>query len=319
MDDYELETMLRVNSIMVIRKLGSGSFGDIYEGKHLASRLHVALKVERKNAGHSHLPVESTVYNLLRYGIGVPLTYQFFSNRRHDVLVMELLGHSLEKLFVMCDRRFSMKTVLMLAEQMVDRLEYLHLHRFVHRDIKPDNFLMGVGLTKHRLHLIDFGLSKRYWDMTKNRHVPQRRGTKWAGTARYASVNALCGVVQSRRDDLEAVGYVLMYLLRGCLPWQGLLHSSKLQKAEVIMEMKMSTSPKSLCAGYPSEFHNYICYTRQLGFEEEPDYRMIRCSFLGLLFRLKFTNDLIYDWDLAEKNSDKSDSKEDSVEAKKVV
>eukprot|EP00099_Drosophila_melanogaster_P017756 NP_608697.1 uncharacterized protein Dmel_CG9962 [Drosophila melanogaster] len=319
MNDYELETMLRINSIMVIRKLGSGSFGDIYEAKHMGSGLHVALKVERKNAGQSHLSIESTVYNLLRHGMGIPMTYQFFSNRRHDVLVMELLGPSLETLFTMCNRRFSMKTVLMLADQMVDRLEYLHLHHYVHRDIKPENFLMGVGLTRHRLHLIDFGLSKRYWDMKENRHVPQRRGTKWAGTARYASVNALCCKVQSRRDDLESVGYVLIYLLRGSLPWQGLLPNSKLQKAEMILEMKLSTLPNSLCAGYPNEFYNYIIYTRQLGFEEEPDYRMIRCTFLSLLFNLKFTNDLIYDWDHAEKNSGKSGSEEDRVVVKKVV
>ncbi|EDW87414.1 casein kinase I [Drosophila yakuba] len=305
MEDYELETMLRINSIVVTRRLGSGSFGDIYEGKHLGSGLHVALKVERKDVGGSHLPTEYTVYNLLRHGMGFPSTYQFLSNKRHNVMVMELLGQSLENLFVLCHRRFSTKTVLMLGEQMVERLEYLHSYRYLHRDIKPDNFLMGCGDTSHRLHLIDFGLAKRYWDMTENKHVRQRRGTRLTGTARYASINALCGGEQSRRDDMESVGYVLMYLLRGRLPWQGLVANSREQKHEMITEMKLSTSPKSLCAGYPTEFYTYIDYTRRLGFEEEPDYRMIRCSFLALMYSMKYINDHIYDWDLVESNAEK--------------
>ncbi|EDV57497.1 casein kinase I [Drosophila erecta] len=307
MENYELETMLRINNLVVLQKLGSGSFGDIYEAKHLGSGFHVALKVERRDVGPSHLPNEYAVYHLLRHGTGIPKTYQLLSNKRHNVLVMELLGLSLEKLFVLCDRRFSMKTVLMLGEQMVARMEYLHNRRYLHRDVKPDNFLMGYGNSSHLLHLIDFGLAKRYWDTTENKHVRQKHGTRLTGTARYASINALCGGEQSRRDDMESVGYVLMYLLRGRLPWQDLVAKSREQKHEMITEMKLSTSLMSLCAGYPSEFYNCLEYTRKLSFEEEPKYRTIRCSFLALLCRLNYSNDQIYDWDLVAKRNAKED------------
>ena len=140
----------------------------------------------------------------------------------YNVLVMELLGNSLEDLFQKQHKQFSIKTTCMLGIQMIDRIEWVHNKLIVHRDIKPDNFVMGRGDSAHIVYLLDFGLSKKYWSSHLNSHLKFTINKKLTGTARYASINALRGCEQSRRDDLEAIGYVLLYFLRGSLPWQGL-------------------------------------------------------------------------------------------------
>ncbi|XP_037710013.1 casein kinase I [Drosophila subpulchrella] len=284
------------------RKMGAGSFGDIFKATHLRSGLRVALKLERRDVTNPQLLFEYNLYKTLHLGVGIPQVYHYHTTNLYNVMVMELLGSSLEEMFNLCQRRFSLKTVLMLAVQMMERLEFLHSHRYLHRDIKPENFVMGRGETSHRLYLIDFGLAIKYWDMVEDEHVQPTSGTRLTGTARYASINALRGGGQSRRDDIESMGYVLMYFLRGSLPWQGLVATSKQQKYEKITEMKLSTKAEDLCEGYPAQFYHFVAYSRDLAFDEEPYYANIRYSFIKLMNENKFINDMIYDWDILKKS-----------------
>jgi len=285
------------------RKIGSGSFGDIYLAINVNNGEEVAVKVESTKARHPQLLYESKVYKILQGGVGIPHIRWYGQERDMNVLVMDLLGPSLEDLFNFCGRRFTMKTVLMLADQMISRIEWVHNKNFIHRDIKPDNFLMGIGRHCNKVFMVDFGLAKKYRDSRTRQHIPYREDKNLTGTARYASVNAHMGIEQSRRDDMESLGYVLMYFNRTALPWQGLKAATKKQKYEKISEKKMSTPVDVLCKGYPAEFAMYINYCRGLRFEEAPDYMYLRQLFRILFRTLSHQYDYIFDWTMLKQKT----------------
>ncbi|CAH8550256.1 unnamed protein product [Dicrocoelium dendriticum] len=256
----------------------------------------VAVKMENIYSKHPQLHFEHKVYRMLAGAVGIPQTKWYGATRTYWVLVMDLLGPSLEDLFTFCCRRFTLKTVLMLADQMLARIEHVHNKNLIHRDIKPDNFLMGIGRHCNKVYMIDFGLAKRFRDPRTNRHIAYREDKNLTGTARYASINAHLGIEQSRRDDLESLGYVLMYFNRGSLPWQGLRANTKRQKYEKISEKKMATTVDALCKGFPSEFSMYLNYCRGLRFEEVPDYMYLRQLFRILFRTLSHQFDYVFDW-----------------------
>jgi serine/threonine protein kinase len=179
---------------------------------------------------------------------------------------------------------------------MIDRIEYIHSRKIIHRDIKPDNFVIGKGLKSHIVYVLDFGLSKKYWSSSHKCHIPFCRGKKLTGTARYASINALSGCEQSRRDDLESIGYIIMYFIRGSLPWQGLKINRKDDRYKKICEKKKETSAKDLCSGFPSEFESFVSYTRNLQFTEVPNYNHLRNLLKTVIKKSGFSIDFYYDW-----------------------
>ena len=209
---------------------------------------------------------------------------------------MELLGPSLENLFQKLNKKFSIKTTCMLGIQMIDRIEYIHSRKILHRDIKPDNFVIGRGKNSHIVYILDFGLSKKYWSSRQNKHISFCRNKKLTGTARYASINALSGCEQGRRDDLESIGYIIMYFVRGSLPWQGLKVNKKEDRYKKICDKKKATSAKELCSGYPKEFENFVSYTRNLKFMEVPDYEYLRNLLKTIIQNEHKEIDFYYDW-----------------------
>ncbi|KAK6126780.1 hypothetical protein DH2020_039469 [Rehmannia glutinosa] len=289
------------NKYRLGRKIGSGSFGEIYlehvscdvivENQRIPLNLLIRygdlvhpqkvivlswavgwlkpegvaiLPKENVKTKHPQLLYESKLYRILQGGTGIPNVRWFGVEGDYNVLVMDLLGPSLEDLFNFCSRKLSLKTVLMLADQMV--------------------------------YIIDFGLAKKYRDSSTHQHIPYRENKNLTGTARYASMNTHLGIEQSRRDDLESLGFVLMYFLRGSLPWQGLKAGTKKQKYEKISEKKVSTSIEALCRGYPTEFASYFHYCRSLRFEDKPDYAYLKRIFRDLFIREGFQFDYVFDW-----------------------
>ncbi|KAI8060984.1 kinase-like domain-containing protein [Gongronella butleri] len=282
------------------RKIGEGSFGVIYQGINLLNNQPVAIKFEPRKSEAPQLRDEYRSYKILAGSTGIPYAYYFGQEGLHNVLVIDLLGSSLEDLFDVCNRKFTVKTVAMLAKEMVTRIQCVHEHNLVYRDIKPDNFLMGRASKDNLLYMIDFGMAKHYRDPKTKQHIPYRERKSLSGTARYMSINTHLGREQSRRDDLESLGHVFMYFLRGSLPWQGLKAATNKQKYEKIGEKKQSTTVKELCAGYPNEFAIYLQYVRKLGFEETPDYDFLRDLFNKVLDR-EGPDDGVYDWMIVEK------------------
>lgn len=191
-------------------------------------------------------------------------------------MVMDLLGPSLENVFNYCGRKFSLPTTLQLGTQMVRIIEQIHYKKFIHRDIKPDNFVLQTSNSNHEIYLIDFGLAKRYVS-ADNLHIPHEDNRSFTGTARYASINSLKRYTQSRRDDIESVGYILVYFLKGSLPWQNIRGTyDRKQRKEIILEMKMSTPLSKLCDGLPNEIHLFLKYCRERKFDERPNYAYLR-------------------------------------------
>lgn len=158
-------------------------------------------------------------------------------------MTMDLLGPSLADMFTFCGQRFSLKTVLMIAVQLIDRFTVLQGKHYIHRDVKPDNFLMGLGSDSKDLYVVDMGLAKQYYNPETKKHIAFRNDKSLTGTARYASVNAHNGLELSRRDDFEAISYVLIYFLKGSLPWQNLVVSEKEERYAVIKNMKQNSTP----------------------------------------------------------------------------
>ena len=275
--------------------IGSGSFGNVYRGINMIDKKGVAIKVEKKELGLNLLEKESFyLYNLK--GIGVPEVISYGYSGKYNVLVQTLLGESLGKIFHENNNYFSIKDLCMFSIQILDRIEYVHSKYIIHRDIKPENFLIGEP-DKYMIYIIDFGLSKKYKSSRTNKHVQFRLTKKFTGTARYASINAVRGAEQSRRDDLEAIGYMLLFFLNGGkLPWQGVSCKAKAEKYVKIYNMKKNLNFSVFCKNMPLEIVYFIKYCRELEFEQKPDYDYLRSLFENILKEIETTNDLHFSW-----------------------
>jgi casein kinase 1 len=262
------------------KQIGHGSFGNVFEATQ--GDKHVAVKMESLTR-RPQLLYESRVLHILRGSIGIPKVYWFREYKDCNAMSMELLGPSLEEMFQL--QKFSLKTILMIADHVLSRLEQVHSKCFIHRDVKPENFLVH----QNAIYIIDFGLAMKYKHPKTNEHIPYCENKTMRGTPRYASRFAHMGVQQSRRDDLESLGYMLVYFCLGSLPWQNL-------GAKHILRKKMMIPFALLTKTLDVEFCKYFLYCDSLGFDETPNYAYLRQLFRNIFTRNNFVDDNLFDW-----------------------
>ena len=279
-------------------QLGKGSFGNVYYGMDNKYENDFAIKVQYyKNNDLETFKNELTFLGILKNEIGFPQVFYNHQNaiEKRFILVESLLGPSLDKLLKFCNKQFKLQTICYIGIEMIERLETLHKNSILHRDIKPNNFIWGNYSRKKKskknfnnIFLIDFGLSCFY--IIKNQHYELSTGNSFIGTLRYASINTHKGIRESRRDDLESVMYVLIYLFKGCLPWQGIKAKTKPERQILIKEKKLSVTTEELCKGLPKEFIYMINNIKDLRFEEKPNYELFKYNFKKILNSLEKEN-----------------------------
>ena len=275
-----------------IKKLGEGSFGKVYKAEYNGE--FYAIKFESRQRPKSLLENEAIIMAYLQ-GPNIPFIKSSGYSGDYNLLVMQLMDKSLEDI-IHVRKMFSTKTTAMIGFQLIGILHFIHDKNIIHRDVKPDNCVMGSGELNENLYLIDFGLAKKYRSSRTLKQYPLTRKKRLTGTARYASIHALEGYEQSRRDDMESVGYIMAYLLRGGLPWQGLKLKSKEDKYKNILEKKKEISSQELFKGFPNEFSEILDYTKKLDYLQEPEYETLRNKLMALCKRLNYSFDFIYDW-----------------------
>ncbi len=267
------------NKYKLIKKIGSGSFGEVYIGENIENNTKVAIKLEKIEECHAQLRNEYNMYNTLRNKHGIPGVHWFGLNSSHRVLVMDFIGPSLDKIYNNNKDCFNISGVLKLGINILDLIECVHENGIVHRDIKPANFLMNRN---SELYIIDFGLSKFYRDTVDRIHIPYGTKKKFTGTPRYSSKNNHNGIEQSRRDDMESIGYMLIYLMKGRLPWQG-LDDDKKTKYSLILNKKTIIDVSELCKDLPKQTVTYMNYVNNLQFEDCPNYDYLRGLFYSAI------------------------------------
>ena len=280
---------------LIRKKVGKGSFGTVYQGVNTTTNEKIALKVEKREQNDPGTLENEALRLVYLQGEGIPRVYCYGHNLEHNLLVEELLGKSLEDIFNANGKPFSLKTVCVLGIEMINRIQYIHSKHYIHRDIKPDNFMTGRGTNEKKIYIIDFGLAKKFYSVSKGQHIKFITGKHLIGTARYCGRNAHRGFEQGRRDDIESIGYVLMDFLLGQLPWQGLKVKKNEDQFEKIAQKKYTTSFEELTAGQPEEFLLYFKHVDNLEFEDKPNYVYLIGLFQNIIDR--FCKDCFYDFD----------------------
>jgi len=278
----------------ILKKIGKGSFGHVYLCQNISTKENYAVKFEPKNQQDLILERETYLLYYLR-GFGIPEIITYGQNSKYNILVQTLLGKSINNLFINKNKKFSLKDCCMIGIQILDRLEYIHSKYIIHRDVKPDNFLIG-NPDINTIYLIDFGLAKKYMSTRTGKHAKFTINKKWSGTSRFASANSLRGVAQSRRDDLESLCYLLLFLMKGSLPWDNVYGINENEEILLIYKIKKYMAPELLFMNLPKEAANFFNYCKKLEYEQKPDYNYLRSLLLNILEYSNEKNDFNFSW-----------------------
>ena len=278
----------------ILELISKGSFGQIYLAKNIETKKLYAVKTENKLCKTPLLETEAYIlYNLKGLGIPSVISYGYFG--KYNVLVQTLLGKSLHRIWLENNKKLNLKDICMIAIQTLDRIEFIHSRYYIHRDIKPANFLVGYP-DSSLIYLIDYGNARKYRSSRTGKHIKNNKTKKIFGTTLFLSINVLKGNDQSRKDDLESLGYMYIYLSKGSLPWSNTKCKNVKDLLDITSELKQNTSLEELCKDLPKEMLLYMKYVRELQFYQKPNYILLRKLFLLILFKLGLKNDNLFSW-----------------------
>jgi serine/threonine protein kinase len=286
-DEFLQENTVIFKKYKPIVKLGHGSFGNIYKVIRLSDQKEYAVKIEKKNCLIKYL--ESEAYHLfsLQKGYGFPKLITYGKIKKYNILIETLLGKSLYNIYFKTENICNLTDACLIGLQILDRLEYIHSKNLVYRDVKPENFLIGID-DPNIIYIIDFGLCKKYRSSKTGKHILPKLTKRFNGTISYVSSNVFKGKEASRRDDLISLGYMILYLIRKNIPNFPLFKDLNRQQYYEILFFKESYDEGKLFKGLPQEINEYIKYTKNLKFEQDPDYSFLRSLFTKILSRISF-------------------------------
>jgi serine/threonine protein kinase len=285
-----------INKYTITKYISSGSFGDVFEARNRKTNEMVALKIPIKTEekdGQRSLLDEARIYKQISNPAHGVASMKVTTCKDKKIIVMDLLGASLEALLGK-HKRFGLKSIITLAINMIDIVKYVHSCGYIHRDLKPDNFAIGYD-DPRKLFCIDFGLAKKCFKRSGD-HIQFTQQKRFCGTARYASIAAHKCQEQGRKDDLESIGYILVYLYKGKLPWQNIKNKDKHEKYRLIGERKEAISEEELCNNMPKEFCVFLKYVRNMDFDEKPHYSALKKMFVKLYESRRYKNDKL-EWE----------------------
>ena len=284
-------------TLLLSKKLGAGAFGQIYECQNVKTKQTYAAKIEYHTAPNPQLYKESKIMTEMKGKLGFPTCHQVIYLKQELVMVTDLLGPNIQDIMDNIEgKKFTMKSTLILTEQMLKRLRDLHEKGIIHRDIKPENFVIGKGKNEKLIYMIDFGLSRHYLIEKTQQHIPMKSDRAIVGTLRYISMNCHEGLEVSRRDDLESLAYMMIHFVIGELPWMGIKAKSLGEKYKRVYEKKQETVPDEICKILPDEMKNFLQHILGLEFEEKPNYDFLEGLIKSLKSKYGFKNDDNFEW-----------------------
>ena len=275
--------MICKNKYKIQNKINEGSFGSVYKANNTITNEVVAIKFEKKSDTIKSLKNEAKIYQYLGKIEGFPIIKMFGTTDQYNYLVMNLLGNSLLNV-INNYNKLSLKTVLVLGIQIIQRIKSLHEKCLLHRDIKPSNFLFGLEYESNKLFIIDFGFTKRY--DYNGIHINKKNIRKTIGSTNYCSINVHNYIEPSRRDDLESVIYVILTMLVGKLKW---FNNPNLSDILLLKE-------KLLFDNIPSFIKLMLNHIRNLNFDEKPDYNYLIDLMKKEFKDNDFNNSLDFEW-----------------------
>ena len=295
--NLETQKLNETYTLLLSKKLGEGAFGKIYECQNIKNKQTYAAKIEYHSAPNPQLYQESKIMTEMKGKLGFPTCYQVIYLKQELVMVTDLLGPNIQDIMDNIEgKKFTMKSTLLLTEQMLKRLRDLHEKGIIHRDMKPENFVIGKGKNEKLIYMIDFGLSRHYLIEKTQQHIPMKSDRAIVGTLRYISMNCHEGLEVSRRDDLESLAYMMIHFVIGELPWMGIKAKSLGEKYKRVYEKKQETVPDDLCKILPDEMKNFLQHILNLEFEEKPNYDYLEGLIKSLKSKYGFKNDDNFEW-----------------------